>query len=127
MHPINSKNFGAGKIAVTFVDGTTKLTGYIVKQTGLTRYAVTTDGEDQYIVELAQTTADAELVVGTPTEDVDGKAVIVFSDGTDDVFARKIQSVSMISTEGESFAWSLSEPSENTLQPVLHEEDAGVD
>lgn len=69
MHPINNKNFGAGagKLNVKFYDGSTVVTGIIVKQMGSTKYRVTkADGTGGKIVRLAQTTDElTALTAGT--------------------------------------------------------------
>lgn len=59
MHPINSKNFGrnTGKIAIKFFDGSSVVTGSVVKQLGSSTFAVHR-GLVNRTVRLAQTNAD---------------------------------------------------------------------
>jgi len=67
MHPIHSRNFGPlpGKIAVKFYNGSTVVTGWIVKQLGMTKYNVS-NGTVSKTVRLAQTTSElTALTAGT--------------------------------------------------------------
>ena len=69
MRPISMLNFGnrSGRIAVSFHNGTSVVTGYVVKQTGEKRYVVS-NGSGESIVTLAQTAdAAANLTAGLAT------------------------------------------------------------
>lgn len=69
MRPISMLNFGnrSGRIAVSFHNGTSVVSGHIVKQTGEKRYVVS-NGSGQHIVTLAQTVDEAtDLTAGLAT------------------------------------------------------------
>jgi len=64
MKPVNDKFFGSasGQIAVAFHDGSTTVSGHIVKQVGTSTYVVS-DGSTTRRARLAQTTAAAATLV----------------------------------------------------------------
>lgn len=64
MHPINKLNFGVHGLAVQYWNGTSVVAGYITRQLGSTRYAVT-DGTHPANVTLAQTTAIATALASS--------------------------------------------------------------
>ncbi len=66
MHPINKKHFGPLGLAVQFYNGTAVVPGYITKQLGSQRFAVT-DGTYQRICSLAPTSAIAIALATNPT------------------------------------------------------------
>ena len=67
MHPLNPTNFGASGIAVKFYNGTSVVTGYIVKQTGTNSF-VCTDGVVTAIKTLAPTLAIATALSSSPNQ-----------------------------------------------------------
>jgi hypothetical protein len=102
MHPINKKNFGntAGStIQVQYNNGTSTVTGYIVKQTGTSRYVVTSNGVVDYTVTLASTTALATALTS-------GYATVVVTNpsaGTE--YASKITEDLVYTTAGHVYPW----------------------
>ena len=61
-HPINKRNFGSTAnttILIRYHNGTSAVTGYIVKQLGTDKFRVTTNGTAMFDVRLAQTTSAA--------------------------------------------------------------------
>lgn len=100
--PLSSAFFGSadGKIAIQFHDGSSVVTGYIVRQMGSTRYEVTQDGNTMFIVELAQTTAEAEDLV-------EGMATITATTADDvDVYIKNLQNFTAWTTEGLVINWN---------------------
>lgn len=100
--PLSSNFFGAedGKVAIKFHNGTSVVTGYVVRQVGSTRYEVTANGTDNFFVLLAQTTDEAENLV-------EGYGTIEATLADDsDVFVRNLQSHSLITTEGLGAVWN---------------------
>jgi hypothetical protein len=67
MHPLNSRNFGATGIQVTFYNGTSVVPGYIVKQTGTNTFIVT-DGTVTQQATLAPTLAIATALSSSPNQ-----------------------------------------------------------
>ena len=70
MRPLNSKYFGQNGIQINFWNGSSSITGYIVKQTGANRYVVTDDSNtynDTVILQEATPTAfgQGQIVVNT--------------------------------------------------------------
>lgn len=59
MHPVNKNNYGATGIQVTYYNGTATVPGWIVKQTGTSKFIVTSDGVHLYTCVFAPTTAIA--------------------------------------------------------------------
>lgn len=59
MHPLNKIFFGsdAGSIIVHFNDGSSVVSGYIVKQPSATTWVVTADGTTTYTCKLSPTTS----------------------------------------------------------------------
>jgi len=59
MHPISKVNFGSltGKIKVHYHNGSSVVTGYIVKQTATKKFVVTTDGVTTYKVKFISSSA----------------------------------------------------------------------
>jgi hypothetical protein len=112
MHPINNKNFGAGKVKVYFYDGSAVTTGHVVKQIGTKRYVVS-NGTVTKTVSLAPTAAlakrlDGTSAVGTKAEITDLCTMrITVGSVTNYVF--KLSSVAA-DTDGGTFAWTLGTP-----------------
>lgn len=104
MHPVSKVHFGAaeGQIAVKFHNGTSAVTGYIVKQIGSKRYVVTADGETNFTCTLASTTAEATtLVAGKMTIDIaphGGGAV---------QHVKNLSAFIAFTTEGNRLSWKL--------------------
>lgn len=62
MRPVNNRNFGAdaGRIRVRYNNGTSVVTGRIVRQVGTTRFVVEQDnGSNRRVIRLAATSGDA--------------------------------------------------------------------
>lgn len=100
--PLSAAFFGSeeGKIAIQFHDGSSVVTGYIVRQMGSTRYEVTQDGDTMFVVELAQTTAEAEDLV-------EGMATITATTADDEaVFVKNLQNFTALTTEGLIINWN---------------------
>ncbi len=111
MHPINSKNFGAGKTKVFFYDGSALATGYVVKQIGTKRYVVTANGTDTFVVSLAATEAlakrlDGTAALGTASE-LAGLATMTLNVGGVTKYITKLSSVSAITADGSAYSWTL--------------------
>ncbi len=60
MHPINSKYFGVNGIGLVYNNGTSTVSGYIVKQLGSRTFKVTSDGSNFYVVKLTNSLSLAE-------------------------------------------------------------------
>ena len=67
MHPLNPNNFGANGIAVSFYNGTSVVTGTIVKQTGTNSF-ICTDGIVTAVKTLAPTLAIATALSSSPNQ-----------------------------------------------------------
>jgi hypothetical protein len=112
MHPINNKNFGAGKVKVYFYDGAALTSGYVVKQIGTKRYVVS-NGTVTKTVSLAPTAdlakrLDGTTAVGTVSEITDLCTMrVTVASVVKYVF--KLTSVAAV-TDGGTFAWTLAAP-----------------
>lgn len=104
MHPINSKNFGTAGIAVKFYNGTTVENGYIVKQTGTTKFKVS-DGTNTYNVVLATNLAAATNLGIDPSGTNQATIIVAGKNGPEHVF--KIYSKQVSTLEGNMYPWSL--------------------
>lgn len=104
MHPVSKVHFGAaeGQIAVKFHNGTSAVTGYIVKQIGSKRYVVSADGATNYTCTLASTTAAATtLEAGKMTIEITphgGGAV---------QHVKNLSAFIAFTTEGNRLSWKL--------------------
>jgi uncharacterized protein YjdB len=101
--PINNSNFGAqpGKIRVRFHNGTSVVTGYIVKQLGAVKYLVTVNGTDTFTVDLVVTTAAAQALAA-------GQATIQITDANAVTrYITKLMSASCTTTDGSTLSWTL--------------------
>ena len=101
MKPASKTNFGpeSGKIQINYHNGTSAVTGYIVKQLGSKKYRVTTNGTDTFDVELAQTTAEATTLTA-------GKATIVLTPhGGGTKYVSFMQGYKAFCTDGTEHAW----------------------
>lgn len=67
MHPLNPHNFGATGIGVSFYNGTSVVTGYVVKQTSATGFDVTDGVSGTFACQLAPTSAIATALSSNPT------------------------------------------------------------
>lgn len=107
MHPLNSKYFGSGngKIQISFHNGSSVVTGYVVRQVGTSRFVVTVDGVTTYTVLLAQTTSLASSLTA-------GYATILVNPtgGGSAEHAMKITSTKVTTTEGNSYNWAAATP-----------------
>lgn len=106
MKPVSNVNFGnvVGNLKITYNSGAGSIDGYVVKQTGTSRYVVAplANGTTQATVTLATTTAEASALPA-------GKATI-----TGSVFgANTVEHVSVlrgmtcVTTEGHTYSWGL--------------------
>lgn len=104
MKPVyHAKSFGAGagKVKIRYHNGTSPVTGYIVKQIGVRRYRVTTDGTTTYDVVLAENTTLAQtLTAGFATIQV-----TPFGGGTENVHL--LQGYKCYTTQGNQISWML--------------------
>lgn len=104
MHPVSKVHFGAaeGQIAVKFHNGTSAVTGYIVKQIGSKRYVVTADGTTNFTCTLASTTTAATtLTAGKMTIEITphgGGAV---------QHVKNLSAFIAFTTEGNRLSWKL--------------------
>lgn len=108
MHPVSKVHFGdaEGQIAVKFHNGTSAVTGHIVKQIGSTRYVVS-DGSTTKTCTLASTTAAATtLVAGKMTIE------IVPHGGGAAQHVKNLSAFIAFTTEGNRLSWKL----ENTTK-----------
>lgn len=65
MHPVNKTDFGIHGIAVSYYNTTTSAvaSGYIIKQTGTTKYVVSSDaGVHKQVISLAQTSSQVSAI-----------------------------------------------------------------
>lgn len=113
MHPINSKNFGAGKLKVFFYDGSALTSGFIVKQTGTKRFVVS-DYVTTKTVTLAQTEAlakrlDGTAALGTASEITDLATITIDVSGTTK-YVTKLGSVAATTADGSAYSWTLGTP-----------------
>lgn len=103
MHPVSKVHFGdaEGQIAVKFHNGTSAVTGYIVKQIGSTRYVVS-DGSITKTCSLASTTDVA-------TSLVEGKMTIeiVPHGGGAAQHVKNLSAFIAFTTEGNRLSWKL--------------------
>ncbi len=96
-----SKYFGPedGKIKIRFHNGNAVVNGYVVSQTGSTRYTVSLDGTQTFPVELVQSTAEATALTA-------GKATITATDKNGNaVFIRALMNFSAVTTAGDNVVW----------------------
>jgi hypothetical protein len=109
MHPLNKLAFGnaAGKIKVNYNNGSSVVTGYIVKQVSATKWIVSTDGITTYKCELEATATPAAgqftifafpLTAGSP-----GSAVYV----------GRIDGHHVSTSDGHQYIWTI-----NTVLPT---------
>lgn len=104
MHPIPHHHFGYGNIKIYFHDGTSLVSGYIVRQIGSKRYVVTADGTTTHIVQLKAVTALAELTAGT--------AAILGGRGSTTEYISKLDSTRCHTATG-NYTWSLGRASQD--------------
>ena len=108
MHPLNKLNFGSGTgtIAVHFHNGSSVVTGYIVKQVSATKWVVTADGVTEFTCKLAPT--------GTPVAGqftIFAYAVIGGVADTGTTFhVKKIDGHHITTVEGGRYMWTLGTP-----------------
>jgi hypothetical protein len=109
MKPISNQNFGnmSGKIKMTYHNGTAVVDGYIVKQTGTSRFVVAplANSTVQSTVFLATTTAAANtLVAGQGT--ING--ITLASNAVQHVAV--LRGMTCVTTDGLTYAWDLGAP-----------------
>ena len=114
MHPIRHKiNFGekAGRIAVKFYNGSSVVTGWIVKQTGSRKFKVTADGTTFFYTTLAQTTSQLTALTAGTGPDAALRAglctveVTPYGGSTENVMA--IQSKKLLTIQGSHLQWGV--------------------
>lgn len=108
MKPISNVNFGnePGKIAVKFHNGNTTVDGYVVKQTGTTRFLVANANaaSTTFTCTLATTTTTANaLVAGTCTI----LATPYGATANTVEHVARISSRMVTTTEGNTYSWFL--------------------
>ena len=112
MHPINKTNFGAkaGKLAVTFYNGSSVITGWVLAQVGTLRYKVT-DGTNVVIATLCQNANDlTALLSGTgPNAANQGSlcTIQLTPYGGSVEHVSKLNSVTAVTLEGSHVTWAL--------------------
>lgn len=97
MHPINKNNFGPTGLVVEFYNGTSAVTGHILKQMGSARF-LCTDGTNEAVCLLAQTQAEADTIT-------EGFCTIVHAGKN----VRAIFSKAVITVDGERLLWGADE------------------
>lgn len=110
--PISPAKIGSavGKLKIKFHDGTSVVEGYVVKQTGVTAFVVTVDGNTTYKVKLAQTTGDAtSLVAGMATIEAAADAGGAIS------YIKKLDHNQGYTTAGTTIVFSTSTSKTHTL------------
>jgi len=106
MHPVNSEDFGANGMTIYYsVDGSTTITGSIVKQVGDTKYIVAPAGQ------LHNAAAYATITLATTTAQVTALPahvgtvhVMPFGTSTTEHAAR-IYSRKLVTVEGNQYNW----------------------
>lgn len=107
MHPISNVNFGntAGKIKVKFHNGNSAVDGFIVKQTGTSRFLVANANaaSTTFTCTLATTTTTANTLVA-------GQMTILATPYGSNVVEHvsTIHSRKVTTTEGNTYSWFLS-------------------
>lgn len=93
MHPINKKHFGPSGLDVEFYNGTSAVSGHIVKQMGTHRF-LCSDGSNEAVCVLAQTQEDADTIT-------EGFCTIVHAGQN----VRAIYSKVLVTIDGDRLAW----------------------
>jgi hypothetical protein len=107
MHPLNNINFGSatGTIKVHFNNGSSVVTGYIVKQPSATKWVVTADGVTHFTCKLAPT--------GTPVAGqftIQAKAVVAGAATGSVEHVKKIDGHHITTVEGNRYMWTMGLP-----------------
>lgn len=114
MHPISKKHFGktTGKMAVKFYDGSTVVTGQIIKQIGSYKFRVAKiDGTGTKDCALAQTANQLTALTAGTGPDAASRAslctieVAIFGGGTENI--KSIYSVTARTIQGTKVQWKL--------------------
>jgi hypothetical protein len=103
MHPINKNVFGSGvgKMSIQFHNGTSVVTGYIVKQTGTKRFVATVDGVNTFVVTLAPTLAIAQALTA-------GYANLLVTPASGPAeHVATIYASTLVTLEGNTYRWTL--------------------
>lgn len=118
LHPRNFQSISGSTIKVNYHNGSSAVTGYIVKQLGTKKFRVTTNGTDKFDVEFAQTTGAAEtLVAGTCT-------IVVAPFGGDLEYVKKITSRKLVTTDGNVYKWGYTVPTAaGVCRPLTNGDD----
>ncbi len=96
--PIKKSNFGSNGIRVSFHNGTSVVTGYIVKQLGSRRFKVT-DGTTTMICILASTLSSAQILTK-------GLCTIQVVSGQTTSYVKTLNSRQAITMTGEKLIWA---------------------
>lgn len=104
MHPVSKVYFGdaSGQIRVRFHNGSSVVTGYIVKQIATKKYIVTANGTDMFTVALA---ADGTPAAGEMT--INLYPVVNGVQSTTAKQVKKLLAFQAITTDGGNYAWKL--------------------
>lgn len=106
MKPVNKLNFGAGPgtIKVSYHNGTTTVTGYIVKQLSATKWVVTTNGVAEFTCKLAKN--------GTPVAGEFTIQAFPLTNGTPGSAKKVVKMLGnhVTCTDGTRYMWSLGNP-----------------
>lgn len=112
MRPLKSKYFGHNtphSLDIFFYNGVGVVKGYILRQTGPSRYIVT-DGTTTLTVRLAQTTARAAIAGGiTNGTHVLGEATILYHLGGSTRYVKKLNEKLAHMTDGTVLRWVVSD------------------
>lgn len=96
MRPINSRNFGPNGIEIIFHNGTSVVTGYILKQVGTSRYVVRTGADaTPYVVTLVDS--------NTPTAGFG--AIRMTPHGESAVRIKVLRANHAVAFDGTQYAW----------------------
>jgi len=98
MHPVTKTKFGPDGIQVLFSDGTSVVPGYIVKQTGTSRFIVTADGVHTFVATLATTLAEATALAA-------GQMTILVGDDAEHISS--LYDMTCQTLEGHRLSWTL--------------------
>jgi hypothetical protein len=100
MRPIANKNFGPTGLAVSFNNGTSVVTGYIVKQLSTNKFKVTSDGVNLFDCRLAKTDA----LAAAPGA---GFMTIVLTTPNGTEYVRSISDTTLYTIDLNRYIWTL--------------------
>ncbi len=106
MHPLNKLNYGdgPGTIKVSFHNGSSVVTGYIIKQPSATKWVVTADGVTKFTCKLSKT--------GTPVAGEFTIQAFPLTNGSPGSAKKvlKIDGHHITCTDGTRFMWTMGNP-----------------